>query len=187
MNRSKQERKPKEAVIPMANGRGADWLDSLLMKAQTRDGFQQRCEDAALGGMALARMRRERREIDSLPLALGAYVEGLALKSGMELSALRRHYRVEAKFSESAGNGWLRIARDLGISANEAVTRLQIGLAESFGLLPAMDGVRARGSKKKQSVEGMQQWFAECHGSLPLEFRQAAAKVEAMAKEVYQE
>src|ERR1035438_4513779 len=102
--------------------RNEHWLMEVMESAKGSPGFRERCENAALLALDIAKMRDERERIGFVALPFQAYLEGLGKIAGVSLAPILVWFDISdlAAAPASAATTFAGLTRELGISAREA-------------------------------------------------------------------
>jgi hypothetical protein len=119
--------------------------------------FPARCREAALRGLEIARMHRERRKIEGTIGSLRDHLAALARLAGVRLDEVLIYLGVKnaEEPDPSSAYGLARLAQMLGMNRSEASLRMRIGFAVeapssgSRQLATAIEPALARDSERK--------------------------------------
>lgn len=126
----------------------APWLEGIMRvalpalapggPAQTDEAFSARCREAAEAALIVSKLRKERLRVGFVPLSLVEYIHGLVKLAGVPLAPVFSWLGVTdlAAARPQSVFAAARLARELGMSAREAVAHLRISFAAHVGSAP---------------------------------------------------
>ncbi len=115
-----------------------DWMTEVMDSAKVSPDFRERCERAALLALDIARLRDERERVGFVALPFRAYLEGLGKIAGVSLAPLLTWFGIEDLSATATPGSLARLARELGLSAREAVVLLRVTTSERLGGAPIL-------------------------------------------------
>jgi hypothetical protein len=129
-----------------------DWVEQLLQahhavatgpvetEMRSQD-FRARCLAAAVSGIEVSKMRRQRYRLAGVPGSLRDHFENLARLAGVKLGGVFKVLGIiRADFPDArSARGLARLARQLELPCEEVMLRLRCGFAELAGA-PLLDG-----------------------------------------------
>jgi hypothetical protein len=127
----------------------AAWLPPLLRATEpVPESFQAECLRAAEVAFTLARMRQASETFPAAPMAVPAFLKGLAAvaKRPLEPVLLWAGLRPDEPAGPAFAAAWVLIARGLRLGLREALVRLRLTFADEVGLELAPALARARGA-----------------------------------------
>jgi hypothetical protein len=144
--KSEHERQAGEPYAPPA------WLHEVLVRTGELSGirtvkteereetevFRRRCSEAADFAVGLLKLRKEVKRLGFVQLSLKEYVEGVAKVTGVDLLPVLSRFGVGQGSGQSRAfpEGWVRLARRLGIGARQCLVHCRIELAQVAGAPP---------------------------------------------------
>ncbi len=118
------------------------WLAEVLSAAAPvpapDEAFRGRCRAAGAAALTVATLRKERQRVGFVPLPLAEYIHGLVKLAETPLAPVFAWLGVTdlASTERRSVRAAARLAREVGMSAREALAHLRIGFAAQAGSAP---------------------------------------------------
>lgn len=116
------------------------WLSEVMASAKVTPGFRQRCENAALLALDIAKMRAEKERVGFVALPFRDYVEGLGKLAGVPLAPILSWFGIAdlGASSASVAVGFAGLASEVGITVREAYNMMRVTVAVQHDEAPAL-------------------------------------------------
>lgn len=169
-------------------GEMPDWFQAVLAHGQTSEAFRESCEEAALAGLTMVRLRKVRETVGFQPKPFDRYVEHLAEVASATLDGLCAYYGASTIDLRTSLHVAARFARDLGLPKGESKVLLKYIVAEDAGALPHPASLLARGGAaplRKYRLQDCERQLEEFVKGLPAGAASRFSEVDRLVDEMY--
>lgn len=173
-------------------GESGDYLVFSQFEVDENDkAFKRRCREGANLALSLSSLRKERERIGFVPLALGAYLQGLFKVADVSVGPILSWIGIDdpSKLSSASPISLARLARGIGIELRQALIHLRISFAEHIDGAPmALLVARQRStSPVRNSLEECEAVLGEVELDYDLESLKLLRRAEFEFRSAYKE
>ena len=166
------------------------WLVQVMDSAKVSPGFRERCENAALLALDIAKMRDEKQRVGFVALSFRAYLEGLGKIAGVSLAPILVWFGIPdlEAVPASAAAALAGLTRELDISAREAFALMRVSVAERLGVapVPLLAARRRSGGPSVDPLEECERTLKQIESDYPAEVQGEITRMQSAIASRYE-
>lgn len=160
-------------------------MEAVLTQSTASDSFRQRCEDAALAGLAVVQIRKQQQKSKFRAKSFGRWIQQLKKAAGSHADRVERYYGFDKAESERRLRGMLRCAADIGLSMREAIVTVKMEAADWQDLSVVPHRIFPKGEAAQLTLTKAEEALDEMRRSHAAQVDQVFQKIESLAREEF--